>query len=231
LADGIAVGSGFACARVGASAYCWGGNGASNLGHAPGTEGDLVSDAGGTVFINPQPELAAATGVVALFSGNGPTCMIDGSGTVSCWGYGFWGELGDPAGKSNSFSPVPIPGVPMMATYVAISMFNVCAAMAGDGGVYCWGNDDSGGDGYADASFFTEGNAAAPVPALAGTPIIALAASTLDATICALTPNASVFCWGSNLSDQLGHEDAAGEGQCLGETACDPLPIQVGGLP
>jgi alpha-tubulin suppressor-like RCC1 family protein len=159
--------------------------------------------------------------------------MLDSSESASCWGYAGQGQLGDPTMlQTNSAAPVPIPGLPAPVNVVGVSFSNACAAMGAGGGVYCWGKNDYGG-----AGVVLDGGAA-PIPVtedpfFTGTTLTALAADLADETLCGLDPDGNVYCWGANASDQLGHADAAGEGDCrlsyLG--ACDPMPIRVAGLP
>ena len=88
----IAVGSGFACARLtNGSVRCWGANNFGQLGNggSAGSSRPVVVRASAT---------ANLTGVTALAVGASHACVIVGTGTnarVRCWGSNSSGQLGD----------------------------------------------------------------------------------------------------------------------------------------
>jgi alpha-tubulin suppressor-like RCC1 family protein len=67
---------------------------------------------------------------------------------VACWGYNFFGELGD-GGTANSAVPVAVSGL-TDATQISAGYQQTCVRRAG-GGLSCWGSDRYGelGDGGA----------------------------------------------------------------------------------
>jgi alpha-tubulin suppressor-like RCC1 family protein len=80
-----------------------------------------------------------------LSSGLGHTCIILDNGSVSCWGDGSWGILGN-GGTSGQSTPTPISSLGAGRTAVAISsgMEHTCAILD-DGSVSCWGGNGWGG--------------------------------------------------------------------------------------
>jgi alpha-tubulin suppressor-like RCC1 family protein len=207
----IAAGDAHTCAldeRGGVA--CWGWNYAGQLGD--GTETDRPA---------PVPVAGLTSGVVALTAGLLHTCALSGSGGVSCWGDGTYGQLGDglPVGVDRgSTVPVPIPGLASGVVAIAAAAYSTCAAMAGGPfPVVCWG-PDALGTGVDNAA------SSQPVP-VAG----------LDGRVHALTAGAGFFCattasgewcWGKTLFGAFGsgqdaeeNDSAARAGIALGSTA------------
>ena len=76
---------------------------------------------------------------VAISSGGLHTCAILDDGSVSCWGSGSNGPLGN-GGTSNLNTPTPTSSLGIGRTAVAISsgLDHTCAILD-DGTVSCWG--------------------------------------------------------------------------------------------
>ena len=89
----------------------------------------------------PTPTSSLGTGrtAVAISSGGSHTCAILDDGSVSCWGNGGNGRLGN-GGTSDEFTPTPTSSLGTGRTAVAISSgrFHTCAILD-DGSVSCWG--------------------------------------------------------------------------------------------
>ncbi len=94
------------------AAYCWGSNRTGELGNGTVAESETpVLVAGNLVFAS-----IAAAGDEYDFAGerifdNGHTCGVTVDGTVYCWGYNRFGELGDnsaDAKNPNPFKPFPV---------------------------------------------------------------------------------------------------------------------------
>ena len=58
------------------------------------------------------------------------------SGQVQCWGYNYYGQLGDNS-TNNALTPVTVSGL-SGATAIAAGYDHTCALVAG-GQVQCWG--------------------------------------------------------------------------------------------
>jgi alpha-tubulin suppressor-like RCC1 family protein len=213
VADGIAAGFTHTCARVGAKAVCWGMNGNAQLGHLPGQ--GTPADISGA---NPVPQEASATGVSALFAHGWSTCMLDGSGTVKCWGQGTNGQLGDKGVTTQSADPVTIAGLPSGAVSVAPGWINACAVQ--NGSAWCWGATGYGAEGV-DAGTGSSAAPATRITAWGVKTVIDVASNHPGAHHCALMDDQAVWCWGMNNS-----------GECGIQSSTNPAPpTQVSGLP
>ena len=139
-------------------------------------------------------------GVTAISAGEQHTCALNGDGSIKCWGYNYWGQLGDGT-IDDRITPVDVSGLNGGATAVAADGFHTCA-LAG-GAVKCWGKNDVGqiGDG-------TTTTRLAPVDIVElNSGVTEIAAG--QAHTCALTDNGGVRCWGDNDYGQIGDGSTA----------------------
>ena len=138
---------------------------------------------------------AGLADVVALssgdepFGGRGPlhACALHAAGTVSCWGWGSFGQLGQGDVKTH-YMPVSVQGLDDAVAIAAGEGFT-CAAHR-DGGVSCWGSNHLGELGH--GAEVTEIHLPTRVPGVADA--VAISAGN-DAT-CAISSNGGVTCWG-----------------------------------
>jgi len=129
-------------------------------------------------------------------AGGAHTCALDRQGKAYCWGYNTSGQLG--TGNANpSDRPAVVAGG---LTFTDISAGGDHSCGVSSGKVYCWGNNSYGqtGNGQIGGPVFQ------PAATTSGIfdPVTRVYAST-DFT-CALTNAGRAFCWGHNLSGQLG---------------------------
>jgi alpha-tubulin suppressor-like RCC1 family protein len=191
----ISVGTGeaFSCALNGlGEMLCWGDNSQGQLGD--GTRNSslvpiMVSGLGGTVE--------------SFSPGRQHVCAVLTSGNAKCWGDNSSGQLGD----GNFFDrlvPTLISGLGGLIASVASGYDHSCAVtILGD--AYCWGNNFFGqlGDGT-----FVEKLIPVPVDGLTGTGTrIAFAdeAAAGEFHTCIRTPSGAAYCWGDNISGQVGN--------------------------
>lgn len=165
--------------------FCWGWNGAGQLGN--GSTADRYTPA------NP---VGLESGTAAIQAGFGHTCALLAAGRVMCWGNNNVGQLGDGT-TVNKVAPVDVPGLGSGMIALASGGGSSCAVTPA-GGVKCWGRNDLGqlGDG-------TSTNRNVPVD------VIGLNRDVASVTIgdfhtCALTISGGVKCWGYNYPGQLG---------------------------
>jgi len=138
-------------------------------------------------------------------------------GTVWAWGLNFNGQLG-PGGGATNFDPHPTPlqvtGLPNGITNIAAGE-DFCLALAGDGTVWSWGNNNDWQLGQASSQ--GQGFTPKQIPSFNG--VTALAAGANHSV--ALKTDGSVWTWGGNGEGQLGD----------GSTATQRLaPARVSGL-
>ena len=191
----ISAGAQHSCALLdNGSVSCWGyaNLGALGNGSVPGGE-------------QHTPTLTSTLGVnrsaVAISSGGLHTCAILDNGSISCWGYGSGGRLGN-ADTSNKFIPTLTSSLGASRTAVALSSgdSHTCAILD-DGSVSCWGDGGSGRLGNGGTS-----NQNSPtLTSSLGTGRTAIALSSGNAYTCAILDNGSVSCWGRGNNGQLGN--------------------------
>lgn len=219
----ISAGPTHSCAlSEGGQVYCFGDGGLGQLGH--GNREDLGDDE--SVFAaGPVPLARSATSIAV---GGTHSCAILSDGSVSCWGANSWGQLGygtplDVGGESTPASVPPL-SFPEPARSLALGFDHSCALLE-SGKVHCWG-----------ANFFGQLGRGTP---LAGGPLeradstpplqFELPIAQVNAfglSTCVVDQQGRAFCFGENLSAQLGygHRDFIGD---------DELPADAGpvGLP
>ena len=135
-------------------------------------------------------------GPASMDAGGIHTCVVTSGGGVKCWGYNFYGQLGDGTRISRP-DPQFVPGLESGVEAVSAAGQSTCAVTTA-GGVKCWGTNRFGelGDG-------THTDRLSPVDVVGlSSGVIAVAASYFHT--CALMNTGAVKCWGSNASGELG---------------------------
>ena len=194
----VAAGWEDACAIVGGTALgggmvqCWGANvgGVFGDGAPAGSPGPVNSDG------LPAPATGIAT-ATAIAAGRAHNCALLVDGTVSCWGLGTDGQLGDGRGTS---SPTPVTVVGLTGPVQALSIGNdhTCALLKTTGTLQCWGKNESGeiGDGTT-----MDAITAVAVPGLTG--VTSVSAGTSHT--CVVLADHTAACWGDNQYGELGN--------------------------
>ncbi|EFO79638.1 regulator of chromosome condensation RCC1 [Oscillochloris trichoides DG-6] len=198
----IAAGNDHTCAiTTGGGVSCWGVNQYSQLGDGTTTQQSTP------VVVNGLSSRAAA-----IAAGDGHTCAMTTGGGVSCWGRNWSGQLGDGT-TTQRRTPMQVEGLSSGVADITAGDSHTCA-LSTEGGVTCWGNNESGqlGDGTTiqrSTPVQVEGLSSGVVAITAG-----------DSHTCALSTEGGVTCWGGNGSGQLGN----------GTTTQRSTPVQVEGL-
>jgi hypothetical protein len=199
----IAPGHHHTCAVAPAgAAYCWGSNQYGQLG------------TGVVAGIQFTPTAVSTTQVFsAVSSGSEHSCALTTAGNAYCWGWNFYGQLGD---GTNTQRNVPT-AVNTAVTFTSISTTSdshACALTA-TGVAYCWGNNVFGqlGDGTTTARM-------SPV-AVIGAPGPFASISVGNRHTCARTTTSRAYCWGD--------VQYIGRGTLTGGNASSPTEI-AGGL-
>ena len=189
----VSTGNDFTCALDTAGrAYCWGANDSGQLGD-------------GNFAATPEPVAVNTSGVLAgkkltqISTGAHHACALDAAGRAYCWGWNFYGELGDGT-TTDSSVPVAVDHSGVLAgktlTKLASGDSSACALDA-SGAAYCWGNNDAGqlGDG-------TTANSTVPVTVdLPGKTLTSITGGLSGPTFCALDSSGTAYCWGYGYSD------------------------------
>jgi alpha-tubulin suppressor-like RCC1 family protein len=135
---------------------------------------------------------------VQISAGDAYTCVRLGNGNVECWGNNDSGQLGNSsAGQENA--PVTVDLNRRGALFLDAGDEHVCAVLP-QSATACWGDNS---DGQLNGQPGTPANTTAVPPLTLGlTGIAAPAPGGFHS--CALLTAATVNCWGSNLSGELG---------------------------
>jgi hypothetical protein len=188
------------CAALASGAVkCWGGN----------ADGELGTGAGSGDALTPQSVPGIST-AVAVSAGVFHTCALLGDGSVQCWGYNAYGEVGNGT-YTEATTPVPVIGL-TMATRVAVN-YNVSCALLAGGSVQCWGDNSYAQLGNAGYDYATT-----PVPVSGISTAADLAVGVYHA--CALLSGGQIMCWGYNSYGEVNN----------GVPGNNLTPVQVSGI-
>jgi alpha-tubulin suppressor-like RCC1 family protein len=191
IAGGIAMstvtaGRNHTCAIATATgkAYCWGDNTFGQLGDSStSARNGPVRVAGGLTFNQ-------------ISAGGNHTCAITNTPEAYCWGENADGQLGDSTTDQHT-APVKVTGGVAFAGISSGSRFT-CGESVGQQ-LYCWGRNSDGQLGNGSISTLPT---LQPVPV--GGTINPTGLSTGDRHVCATTFAGVAYCWGSNVSGQIG---------------------------
>ena len=202
----IAIGAEHMCMILdNASVACWG----------KGADGELgnndTSFQSAPVYVSSFGPGRTAT---AISAGARHTCALLDNGSVSCWGDGENGQLGNGALQSTSSVPSPLLPFPSGQKAMTLSSGNshTCAILD-DGAIACWGAGSEGqlGNGM------TSSSASPQLTDSLGENRSAKSISSGHQHTCAILDNGSTVCWGNGAKGQLGNGGVA--------SSSSPAPI------
>jgi|GEM_PF-2766816 len=230
----MAVGSDHRCViRSDDTLWCLGGNSEGQLGDGTGT-------GSGTTPV--QVAVPGGGVVVDVAAGEMHTCARKDDGTLWCWGHNVMSPVEKVVPGSGAVTAVSLGGrqgcalrggtvscwangtaavevtLPATPTELAVGQLHACARTS-DNRLYCWGQNDRGQLGVNPS---TTPSSATPVevdwPGALSVPVNHVAAGSKHT--CARETTGQVWCWGDNVSGQLGN----------GATSQFPVgePVQVG---
>ena len=154
---------------------CWGENSFGQLGN-------------GTISRSPSPVVGLPDRAVAVAAGYEHTCAVMRSRSLACWGNNDYSQLGDGTAAPR-IAPVAVNALPLGVIAAAVGDRHTCA-VAGAGGVYCWGEGVAGQIGN---------GVKAPQPWPTGVLGLSSGVAAVAAVgnhTCALTTRGGVKCWG-----------------------------------
>jgi alpha-tubulin suppressor-like RCC1 family protein len=204
----ISVSSGYehTCALMSdRSLWCWGNNIYGQLG-----SGSSTSYCGG--WSNCKNPIKIMDDVVQFSAGEYHTCAVKTDGSLWCWGYNYWGQIGD-----NSTSNRNIPTLIMSSgvSSVAAGLEHTCAVKQ-NGSLWCWGRNSEGQLGL-DPSV---DRYTTPQPITLPGGVIRVVTGGYHT--CAVMEDLTLWCWGANWQGQLGNS---------GSSTYTPSQVTVGGSP
>lgn len=185
-ARSLATGGMHSCAVTAGSMYCWGTNGAGQLGDVSGAH------------FNPS-QMGTDTDWAMVAAGEFHTCAVKTTGKLWCWGAGASGQLGQGLAQDEA-SPVAVDATNNWLTVVG-GVSHTCAVRS-DNTLWCWGDNSLGqlGQGTIDLGVSTPvqvGSAADWADVVAG-----------SGHTCGLKTDGTVYCWGMNSMGELGNGQA-----------------------
>jgi|GEM_PF-1769334 len=158
--------------------FCWGRNGAGQLGIGSGSGADT------------SLPVSVGVGFESVSTGTYHTCAINTALELLCWGKNNYGQLGD-GSTTGAYSPI---SVGSGYKKVAVGYSHTCAIKV-SGELFCWGHNEFGklGDGTTSSSL-------SPVSIGFGYSDVNLGFFHT----CAIKTSGELFCWGRNNYGQLG---------------------------
>lgn len=199
----VAAGGSHTCAvTTGGAAKCWGSNYYGHLG-----------DGSTSQRLTPVSVSGLGSGVASVVTGaQGHTCAVTTTGAVKCWGYNYYGQLGDGTTVNRS-TPVSVSGLGSGVASATLGNYHTCAVTTGGAGK-CWGSNNYGqlGDGSTSQRLM-------PV-SVSGLDSGVASVSAGGYVTCAVTAAGAAKCWGYNANGYLG------DGSTTNRTA----PVAVSGL-
>lgn len=219
--ESLSVGSSHACGLTSeGKAYCWGHNRLGELGN--GTAG--LEDRDNEYSASAQ----AVTGDLVFRSitvGSGHTCGLTRDGSAYCWGSNNHGKLGT-SYKSGWFVAYPVPvSTNILFKSITAGGWHTCAIAEDDRG-YCWGGNPLG----------QLGNGTTSIPTASHSNPQRIEHFTFESlsagyhSVCGVTLNGNVYCWGDNSAGQLGTDEPSQD--CSADTHtywCHPSPAPLAG--
>lgn len=176
------------------AAYCWGYNYFGQLG-----DGAVLTSGGNGANRLAPGSAAGAFTWSSISAGSYHTCGVRSTGAIYCWGYNYYGQLGDNTGgifstADNKSSPALVSALSWQS--VSAGSYHTCGILSSGGG-YCWGNNGSSqvGVGSATTTFNT------PQELSGG--LVFTNISSGGSHSCGRTAT-GMYCWGSGSSGQLG---------------------------
>jgi alpha-tubulin suppressor-like RCC1 family protein len=198
------------------AAWCWGSDGAGQVGDGGGAAGSPVTSPTAVVMTDVDGEF------VQIEVGDRHACAVTREDTAWCWGDDASGQLGNGSSAGDPSQPVE---VTTGEDFVSVSAGgDSTCAVANSGSIHCWGSNAQGQLGIGDRvdsavpAEVDQGDVPSvpflgfsnnTVAATADGGGLLLQVSVGDAHACALDLQGNTFCWGDNSRGQIGNGTTA----------------------
>jgi alpha-tubulin suppressor-like RCC1 family protein len=196
----ISVGDTQACALIsGGTVDCWGKNDVGQLGN--GTRNQTLTP---TQVVGVLGDTGPLTGIIQISAGENHVCAVKQGGTIYCWGADDYGQLGNSASGTGTYSsyPVLVSGI-TNATQVSSGFLHACALLS-DQSVKCWGYN-----GFGELGTGGRSNTSYPATVLgvggSGTLVNVTKISATNLNTCAVISGGSLDCWGIGNNGEIGN--------------------------
>jgi Regulator of chromosome condensation (RCC1) repeat len=219
----IAAGYAHVCALRDTSAWCWGRNDQRQIGNHNFQTSDVLFSTPVVVEEAGDPPL---TNLIGITSGGFHSCGLLTDGTGACWGYDFYGQLGNAktiSGEEGTISyhfhsPQTVyvesgglKPLVMGGEFITAGDTWTCGLVTDEvaNSVACWGFN---GDGELGTNNNVSSNTALPAYDEKGKIVDAFGLAVGTFATCAILTDTTVQCWGSDATQELGNA-AAGSNQ------------------
>ena len=200
----IAAGSTHTCAVLSSGGVqCWGENHYGQLG-----------DGSTTDRLVPTSVTGLSSGVTAIAAGDTHTCVLNVDGGVQCWGWNWYGQLGEGTTTDHP-TPTAVPSLGSGVAAISAGGATSCA-VTDTGEAKCWGYNRNGQLGNGTRNWDPN---PVPVP-VSGLSFGATAIAAGLYHACAITTGGGLRCWGWNGYGELGD----------GTTTDRLVPVPIPGL-
>jgi alpha-tubulin suppressor-like RCC1 family protein len=191
----VAPGDGFTCAtRAGGTVWCWGLNVTGQLGIGTTANENLPT----------QVTSPAKGGWASVSTGESHACATRTNGTLWCWGWGDYGQLGI---GDIDFETLPVQEVtPARGGWASVTTgyAHTCATRV-NRALWCWGYNTDGELGLGFYSQGLGGEKGYPYPDQVTAPATGwLTVKAGESHTCGIRTGGSLWCTGDNSNGQLG---------------------------
>ncbi len=182
---------GYTCGVRNGQVFCWGVNDSGQLGNG------TMTNSSTPVMVNGISDaVEVAVGALDGDPGRGHTCVRHATGTVSCWGFGSDGRLGDGLSTTRFEPGAPVSNLSNVAQ-IDSGGSHTCARL-NDGTVRCWGSNADGQLGNGDVM---RRDQLIPVPVMDLNSVVHIALGKGHS--CAVRNDGTVWCWGANYNGEV----------------------------
>jgi alpha-tubulin suppressor-like RCC1 family protein len=149
--------------------------------------------------------VSGGLGFASVSVGVNHACGVTTTAAAYCWGFEYYGELGDgtdnPGNPTYRASPVAVLGG---LTFAAVSAGSdrTCGLTTG-GTAYCWGDNYTGWLGVG-SPLPIDRSTPSPLPVIGGLTFAALSTGIGEPFTCGVMAGGAAYCWGSNNFGELG---------------------------